>query len=112
MRTSWARMVATPLPRSAPDRPEVTIGRALDDALAAGRDDPLAADEEGTVDAVVLQRVEAFDDVADRRRVQRDVVGVAVHERDLLRVHADLRLIAGHQRATALGACRPVQDLV
>ena len=50
--------------------------------------------------------------MADRRGVERDVIGIAVHERDLLGVHADLRLVAGHQDAAAAGAGGPVQHLV
>ena len=46
------------------------------------------------------------------RRVERDVVGIALHEADLLRVHADLRLVAGHERTAAARAGRPEQDLV
>src|SRR4051812_42744582 len=71
---------------SALDGAEIALGRTPHDVAGPGLDDPLAAREEGEVDPIVPQRVQARDDVADRRGVQRDVVGIAVHERDLLRV--------------------------
>src|SRR5690349_7277301 len=78
--------------RSAVDRPQITLPGAPDDFLAARRDDPLAPDEECPVDPVVFQGVEALHDPADGRRVEGDVVRIAVHEGDLARVHADLGL--------------------
>src|SRR6185312_671987 len=97
---------------SALDRLQITIRRPLDDLLGPGGDDPLASGEERPVEPVVGERRQAFDDVADRLRVQGNVVGITIHERDLLRVHADLRLVARHERPSPLRALGPVEDLV
>src|SRR5262249_17354121 len=83
-----------PSPR---DGPKVPVCRAPDDLLAPGGDDPLAADEERAVDPVKWERIEALQDVADLTAVERYVVRITIHECDLLGIHADLRLVAGHQ---------------
>src|SRR3954452_6834869 len=97
---------------SAVDRLQVATGGAAYDVLPARGDDPLASDEERAVDPIEVERLEAPHDVPDRRGVERDVVGVAPHEADLLRVHADLGLVPGHQSAAAPGTVGPEEDLV
>src|SRR4051812_29885034 len=56
---------------SALDGLQVAAGGAAYDVLPARGDDPLAADEERAVDPIEVERLQAAQDVPDRRGVER-----------------------------------------
>src|ERR1700692_826061 len=78
----------------ATDRGDVARDRTRNDVLAAARN---RAVEPGTVDDIVLERLEQRADAFDRRRRQRDHVRVAAHEGDKFPVGNHLHDVAGEQ---------------
>src|SRR6202171_1556089 len=90
------------------NRSQIPCRGALQRPLGIALDGPV---REGAVDSVERIALQSIHDAAHRCPRQGNVVGIAVHEADPAGVHADLRLIAGKQCASALAAGFPMQDL-
>lgn len=63
----------------------------------------------GAVDAVEGERFDGCDDALDRSGVERDVIGIALHEADPAPVWDDLDRITRQERAQGARALRPVE---
>jgi len=66
---------------------------------------------ECAVETIERKGGKGFDDGSNRSRAERDVVGIAVHERYPVSGRTDLRLIACQQYALAGAAGRPMKHL-
>src|SRR5438309_1441698 len=83
------------------DGPQISLGGASKRGLRVAAN---GAVRERAVDPVEAPGAERIHDAAHRRSREWNVIGIAVHEAEPARVHADLRLIARKQDASTLGA--------
>src|SRR6266487_5207969 len=91
---------------TAGDCMEVPTHRIANRLLPCGEN---VAAEPGAIDLLELERLDRVPDPAHRRRIERNVVGIAVHDAHGSAVLADHDDIPGEQRALAVGAAGPVE---